>query len=429
MDRHENNVQLHSTGYRLANFSLRGLTLSSRFLLLFLLARILDPAEMGLYGLLAVTIVYALYLVGFDFYIYSTREIIGLDSSRRGALLKSHLSLLAVLYLIFVPMLTLLFWSGRLPWIFAPWFFVLLMLEHLGQEFSRLLVAVSRPFTAGCVLFLRSGIWVIALAAASLFLGSGQVTLPLVLKFWALGGFLACALGIYSVVSMNMGGWRESVDWVWIRRGLKLAIPYLVATLSLRGIYTLDRYWFESLAGMELLAAYVLFIGIAGTLMSFLESGVFVFQYPLLIRYWKETSPMGFRRESRKLLIQVALLGLVFTVAAHIAIPYLLDWLDRDIYRQNSALFPYLMLATVLFALSMIPHYVLYAQGHDRPLIYSHIVALGCFLLATWILSSWHPVMAVPAALCVTFTVVLLWKSAAYVINTPEEYRMFWRIN
>ena len=52
---------------RLFNMALRGLTLASKFLLIFFLARFLEPAELGLYGLVVATIGYALYLLGLDF--------------------------------------------------------------------------------------------------------------------------------------------------------------------------------------------------------------------------------------------------------------------------------------------------------------------------------------------------------------------------
>lgn len=46
------------------NLGLPGLTLGTRFLLIFALAKFLSPAEVGLYGLFTATIGYALYFVG-----------------------------------------------------------------------------------------------------------------------------------------------------------------------------------------------------------------------------------------------------------------------------------------------------------------------------------------------------------------------------
>src|SRR5690606_27760460 len=98
----------------------------------------------GLYGLLAATIAYALYPIGLDFYAYSTREILRVDRGQWGGMLRNHGALALVLYSVVLPLLLLVFAMGFLPWTLAPWFYILLILEHLNQELSRLLVAVTK---------------------------------------------------------------------------------------------------------------------------------------------------------------------------------------------------------------------------------------------------------------------------------------------
>ena len=120
------------------NIALRGITLASKFLLIFFLAKFLEPAELGLYGLLTVTIGYALYLLGFDFYTFTTREILKRERHEWGGLLKDQGALSLVLYVIVLPLLSLIFLEGLLPWSVAGWFFILLVLEHLTQELGRL---------------------------------------------------------------------------------------------------------------------------------------------------------------------------------------------------------------------------------------------------------------------------------------------------
>lgn len=86
---------------RLANILLRALTLSSKFLLVFYLAKFLEPAQLGLYGLFAATIGYALYILGLEFYTFSTREFIKTPSSEWGNYLKSQTYLTLTIYLFF----------------------------------------------------------------------------------------------------------------------------------------------------------------------------------------------------------------------------------------------------------------------------------------------------------------------------------------
>jgi len=406
---------------RLLNVALRAMTMGSKFLLIFFLARFLEPAELGLYGLVTATIGYALYLLGFDFYAFTTREILKRERSEWGGLLKDQGALSAVLYAVFLPLLCLVFVKGLLPWSLAGWFFTLLVLEHLTQELGRLLVAISEQLLASMVLFLRSGVWAVAVTAL-MFIEPESRSLDVVLGAWTLGSLAALLLGVQRISRLQIGGWHKAVDWHWIGKGLKIAIPLLIATLAIRGVFTLDRYWFEALAGLEVLGAYVLFMGLSNALMSFLDAGVFAFSYPGLISAHSKQDSTAFRQGLRRLLLQTLVLCAGFAVIALLLIGPLLQWLDKPLYLEQQGLFPWILLATLLYALGMVPHYALYAQGHDRPIIRSHIASLLIFIPATWLFSLYWPVLAVPLGLSAAFTLILLWKSWTFFRLTPSIY-------
>ncbi|MGE6659755.1 lipopolysaccharide biosynthesis protein [Pseudomonas sp. NPDC077408] len=407
---------------RLINVALRGMTLVSKFLLIFFLARLLEPAELGLYGLLTATISYALYLLGFDFYAFTTRELLKRERSEWGGLLKDQGALSGIMYAVFLPLLCLLFLQGLLPWRLIGWFFALLILEHLTQEVGRLLIAISEQLLASLVLFLRSGVWAVAVTVLMFFEADAR-SLHYVLAAWSLGALTALLLGIHTITRLKMGNWEKPVDWQWIGRGLKIAVPLLVATLAIRGVFTLDRYWFEALAGIEVLGAYVLFMGISNALMSFLDAGVFAFSYPGLIAAHNRRDATAFRQGLRKLLLQTLLLSAAFAVIALLLIGPLLQWLDRPLYIERQGLFPWVLLATVLYAIGMVPHYALYAQGYDRPIMQSHIASFLFFIPATWLFSLCSPLLAIPLSLSAAFALVLLWKSWFFFQLTPAPYR------
>lgn len=412
----------HTHFTRLINIALRGMTLISKFLLIFMLARFLEPSDLGLYGLFIATVGYSLYLLGFDFYAFTTRELLKLKPGEWGGVLKNQIALSLVLYVIFLPLLSVVFALDFLPWYLAGWFFILLVFEHIAQEFGRLLVAISEPLMASWVMFLRGGLWAIFVVAL-MFFDIEARTLNYVLGAWTLGGGASIMLAFYKIKQLKLGGWRKNVDWQWIIKGLKIAIPLLVATLALRGLFTFDRYFFEALQGLEILAAYVLFIGICNALMSFLDAGVFVFLYPQMISSYNRQDSKSFKKYTRALLVQTLTVTLVISVVSYIMLPYLLFWIDKPIYLEQVKLFPWLLLATGVYALGMIPHYGLYAQGHDKPIIFSHIISLFVFLITTWLVSLYSQKFAVPIGLCVAFGFILLWKSVAFFQLTPVQYR------
>lgn len=407
---------------RIINIFMRGVTLFAKFLLIFFLARFLKPHELGLYGLLAAAIGYSLYFLGLDFYAYTAREIVKHDRDFWGGVLKNQCALILVLYCVVLPLLLLIFACGKLPWWSACWFFALLVLEHLNQEISRLLIAVSEPLFASVALFFRQGAWVLLLVPM-MYVDLGMRSLTAVLVAWSIGGGIALSLSAWRLTSMRMGGWSLPVNWSWIVKGVRVALPLLVATLAIRALFTIDRYWLESLAGLEVLGAYVLFMSIATAMGAFLEAGVFVFVYPGLIAAFQKEEPANFMLGMRKLCIQTVSLIVGFCILALLLIIPLLNWLDRPLYREHIWVFPWVLLAIVLYNLGMVPHYALYAQRLDRVIIQSHIMALLFFVLVTWSLVSTWPTLAVPIGLCVAFSLVLVWKVVAYIRLTPVRYR------
>lgn len=400
---------------RLLNIGLHGATLSTRFLFIFFLAKYLDPALVGYYGLFTATVGYSLYFVGLDFYTYVTREILKTPNDKRGQILKSQAALSGVLYILFLPIAysLLLQYSGW-PKYLLNWFFPILLLEHFNQEMSRLLIALSQQITASMILFIRQGSWTLGIVALMAWEPSSR-QLQTIMVLWALAGIAAASVAIYKLRELRMGGWRSSLDWKWIKKGIAVSTAFLLATLALRGVQTFDRYWLESLGGIEIVGAYVLFFGVAGSLLAFLDAGVFAFTYPTLIKLHQAQDNDSARTIVRKMLGLTVFLSAGFALVSWFLLPFLLIWINNPVYSQANYLYPYLLSAIIINAVGMVPHFALYARGCDKPIIYSHISALICFLLFTWILSTHYSVLAVPIGLNFSFVVILIWKTVAYI--------------
>lgn len=389
-------------------------TLGSKFVMVFMLARLLEPEAFGLYGLLTATVSYALYAVGLDFYTYSTRELLKQPKSQWGQLLKSQGALTTILYGLLGPVLLLVFAFDLLPWHFAAWFFVLLVLEHINQEMDRLLVAISRPLTASVVLFVRSGLWAL-LAVAYMAVEPSQRTLEFVFAAWAAGGVVGLLISAHALRQEHIGGWRLNIDWPWLKKGIAITLPFLLATLALRGIYTADRYWFEALNGLHTLGAYVLFVGMCNALVSFLDAGVFAFAYPQLITAHHQGQEDAFIKKMHHMLLQTTMFTAVFALLAWLALPWVLAWINKPAYLAQQSIFVWLLLGTSLFALSMVPHYGLYARGQDKHIIASHMFGLLVFAGVAFALEGYTALFAVPLAMCAAFATLLIWKTGVYL--------------
>lgn len=399
---------------RIVNVGVHGVNLVSRFLLIFFFAKYLDPASVGYYGLFSVAVGYSIYFVGLDFYTYVAREVLKAPSTKRGQLLKGQAALSGLLYFLFFPVALVLLHYADFPRMLVYWFFPILFFEHFNQEISRLLIALSEPVAASVLLFIRQGSW--ALVTVALMAWEPAVRdLQTVMVLWVVAGFTAAFTGVCKVRKMRMGGWGEALDWHWIRCGIAVSAAFLLATLALRGIQTFDRYWLEALGGIEIVAAYVLFLGVAGTLLTFLDAALFAFTYPALIQLHHEQNTDVAHAKVRQMLWLTIIISCGFALISWLLLPYLLLWINNPVYSGAINLYSFLLSAMIVNAISMVPHYALYARGYDRPIIHSHIAALIAFLLVTWMLSTDFSVIAIPIGLNFSFVVILLWKGIAYI--------------
>lgn len=398
---------------RSTNILLRGMTLVSKFVLIFFLAKYLQSAEVGLFGLLSATIGYALYVVGFEFYNFSTREMIGKDPKRWLGMIRDQLILYLILYVVFLPCALFVFFKGWLPWTHIFWFLTLALLEHIAQELNRILVAVSEQLLASVVLFLRSGAWCLVVVAI-MWGDPASRNLEFVLGGWVLGCLSACAIAIMKILSFDRSSLKCSINWRWIAKGIKLAIPLLIASLAMRGVFTFDRYWVENLSGLSVLGSYVLFVGMATAVLSFIDAGVIVFFYPKLVSSAKSGNITGFKKDMKELTINIVGVTVFLVLACYGVSGFVLRWLNNAVYTENVVILYWLLLAITIYSISMIPHLGLYAFGNDKTISYSQVAGFLVFLAVAYILGDAMGVIAIPVGMCVAFTLILGWKLFAY---------------
>ena len=401
------------------NLIIRMVTLFCRFCLIFYLAKVLDPEQVGLYALFMAFVGYSLYFVGLDFYSYMTREILNAPIELRGRLLKCQFVLSCALYVIFIPLFILsmnqLDWPSSMMLLFIP----ALVLEHFNQELYRLLVALSEQITASMLLFVRQGSWVISVIWITSINDSAK-NLEFVIINSVVAGVMAALFGVYKLKGLRFGGWLLQVDWSWIKTGIKVSGAFLIATLALRAIPTLDRFFIESLVSVEAVAPYVLLLAYANVLIVFLEAGIFSFVYPDLIKLSQNAQFNKATSRVKEVFWQVLFVVTGYGLVSWLTLPFLLSWIGHDIYSQYSPLYPWLFSASALFAFSLIPHFALYARGRDKPIIYSPIAALLCFLCVTWF-SRNSGVLAVIFGINAAYALLLFVKVYAYCAMVKHD--------
>lgn len=396
---------------RLANIVLRGLTLACRLLLVLLLARFLPASDVGLFGLFFISVNFGLTLAGLNFHSYSNREAISADRHGKSQLLFNQLVLYLLAYLLMLPLAVATFQAGLLPWTLFGMFLALVVIEHLSYEAYRLFVALGRPITAGVVGFLRGASWVLLIVPVFLWREDLQ-TLTAVLVLWLLGGLASLLFSVAVLYRDGFTFFNGSLDTAWIVRGLRVAAPFFLGTLAIRGIFTVDRYLVEALSGLAVVGVYTFYSGICIALLGLIDAAIFSFTYPKLIHSANSGNEVEFKARFRRLCVHcvAATLGLAAIIYA-LSIP-IIRLADNPIYLEYLDLFGLLLIAYCLFIIGSIPHYGLYAIKADGAILQARVVALVSFLASMAIFYHFKPeLFAVPTSMIIAFCCLLVLKS------------------
>ncbi|EFT9412792.1 oligosaccharide flippase family protein, partial [Salmonella enterica] len=238
---------------------LRGFTLLTKFIFIILLARFLQASDLGLYGLISAAVGYGIFVVGFEFYTYSTREIINSHKETLFFILKNQVLFYLISYTLCIPVFIILVYLNILPRGSEYWFIALLFFEHLSQEINRVLITIESQTIASFILFVRQGLWC-WLAIATMVVYPDLRNITVVFIYWLIGTVFACVLGILYILNKKTGNNTIKWDWAWLKKGIRLSAPMLIAALALRGFFTFDRFAIEKISGLEILGGYTLFV-------------------------------------------------------------------------------------------------------------------------------------------------------------------------
>lgn len=337
---------------------------------------------------MAAALIFALYAAGLDFYAFATRELLRAEPARRPRLVRDQMVFHLLAYLVVLPACLLLFAGGLLPWRLAALFFPLLVCEHLGQELQRVLITLSRPLAAALVVFLRGAAWVPPLLV--LFFAAGEHRrLETVLAAWLAGSVAGLLLALLALRDLPWRYARGAVDWRWLGGGLRVAVPFLLGTLALRGVFTVDRFSLEAVRSTAEVGVYTFFLAVYAAFHGFLEMGVLMVHRPAIIRSYQQGRYEEYRRGMRRLALALGGLSAALAAAAALLIGPVLGLVGEPLYRQYMPVFWLVLALCLAAAAAELPHLALYARQRDPAIIRA---SLGGLLLAAaadpW-LSAW----------------------------------------
>ena len=365
--------------------ALHGLSVGAKFLLLLYMGRSFSLHDLGVYGLYLASLEIAQYLIGAGFGPHTARELPSLGPADRAAVVRSQVWFQAAASLLVLPGCSLLFLTGALPWDSAPWFFPTLLGLHAGREFSRLLIALGRPFAATAVLSAGQGLWIPVLLLWGL-LGSSPLALLDVLACWSGAAVVSALVGLGILYRHGLLSPRSRAESVrQLRAGMRSAWVFLLLPVCQQLILFSDRYFIAHHFGEALTGVYTFHSSIARFLETLVYTGFVAPAFPLLVRAFSSRGD-AFTRERGRLAASLwrASLGLSLPFVAGIFVALAL--VDRAGLAQGLWAYFLLLGRAVVANLSQALLLPLYAAHRNRSLLGAAFAGVICNLVLNGLL-------------------------------------------
>jgi len=382
---------------RLINLSLRGLTILLKFVLSILIIKELSLEDYGIFGLFQSSIIILSFIVGFDFYTFSSREILKKDAKPVNYYFTNQLVFHLFAYIVILPLSYFIFYSGIIDFKYFVLFILILVSEHLSQEIYRILIILNKSVIATTVLFFRSGLWIIALYIVwnQNYLSK---SIDSILILWLIGAIISVILG-FNFLNLKK---LKKLDVKWILLGVKVALPFFIGTIFYKLIEFSGRYFLIFFYGESEVGVFTFFTSIANILFVFVQTIVIIERYPKLIEA-KEKGKELFLvslKVFNKEIIQYSMAGFVLSI---VFIYPLLWFLDKIELFESFISYIILLISSLMFCLSFISHYALYSYKRDFYILKATTFGLMINLVMSFLLIPRYSVLGASIAQLAAF--------------------------
>jgi len=408
---------------RFYNILLRAISIVARFVFVLTLAKYLSIEDYGMYGLIAAIIIYSVVFLGFEFYHFSQRELIESGSERYDETLNKQYHFHFISYVLFLPLLSLLFLLDFLPIEILCFFYLIVIGEQISQELGRTLIILNYQTYSSLVMLIRTSIWVLILVPCLIYSEDFR-SIEMVLIFWAVFCYLSIFYGVFSLYKLQgirFAFWKEKLDFTWINRGVFVSFFYLTSTMCIRGFFTLDRYFISVLGDMAMLGVYTFYISLTMTVVNFMNPAVFSFVYPKMLRSIASKDIESFFRNYKELTINTIAASIILFTCVYFITPYIIVFIDKPILTENYNIFGMLILMGFIYNCSMIPHYFLYSIKKDKLLMCIHILCFAFFILYCWSVSAMITDIIFGLTISMLLSLFLKLVANFHFKNTPHK--------
>lgn len=401
----------------LLNLILRGLSVIIKFLLTTYLAKNLPDYEYGEYSLFAFSISFFTILVGMEYFNYNARIFLE-EKEDPFKVLNKQFQFHLGSYLFTLPIVSLLFVFNGLAFKWMIGFYLILVIDQLAQEIVRIVVLYGRPLTGTTLFFIKSSLWFVPLIAL-VQISPMEINLHLVFVFWLVGAVISLGIGIFTLSRIiPFKSFDLRPNWSDLKLQAYKAAPFLLATLSARGLMTFDKYILKYTSGEAMVGVMSFYFVFAMMMLTAVEAAISAIYFPDLVRGYNNGDNKKVKIIRRKMFFGITIIFAAAVLFSYMAFDYVLRYLDKSSFADNKNLLYIYLVAVAFQCYTLLPHYKLYAYKEDIKILTTHLIAFICGLLLYFWMGSAHGAVGIALSFGIASLLLFGFKSvAAYRLN------------
>lgn len=350
---------------------LRGVSLLGRFALTFFIVKELSLELQGEYTLLVTTITLLVMLVGFDFYIYSSRRVTK-KKERLIFILKNQLYTHAVIFMFvsFLIVVYFYFFENLISIYFVFLMIVLLFFEHLGQELFRMYLILEKTLFANLLLFIRTGIWALVLSMYLFLSEVVALNLETILISWLFSAIFSVIVGLVYFPDINLF-FDVKVDKQWIKKGIKVGVVMFISTIGIKIVEYSDRYLIVYFLEKTSLGIYSMFFQLYNLINVVVFTLIISFVYPKIFHAVNDNNKQKILKLKNEIIIKSSGIIILYGVFSWFSLPIILKVINKNELYAHQPIFFILLLGGLFLNISYSYHYVLIAKEKELSIVKS----------------------------------------------------------
>jgi O-antigen/teichoic acid export membrane protein len=342
------------------------------------MGRFFNLAEMGVYGLTLGAVTMLSVLTGQDFVYVVHRDIVGADPATALHKMRDQAVLYGLNYLALAVVIGALIvtHSVDIPSRILWYTLGLTICESFGTVCYYNLNSLNFQVRANGLFFIRAGLWVFPVVALCM-INPAWRTADTVLIGWMAGSGMSLLVTLWLWRELP---WKEvmphPVDWMWIRKGIKVCSLIWLGMLGLTAGTFVDRFVVEHYLSLEDVGVLTFYFSFTNAMLTLVDSGIAAFATPLMIQHHRDGNANAFHTEARRASKQIAISAGLLALGLGIGVPLLGSVLGRPAFIASMNVFFMMLFGTWLRANAEMEGNVLFARHQDRAMWLGNLLFL-----------------------------------------------------